>query len=144
MREVTHIGLNVIEPGGILSNRVTGWLDNETRTTFVGIPVVIGEMVKTRLGHYASPPVTVLVICTINCDREVKRPSGRQALASRNNARSSAIIRNTHRPLVRMGGEKLDHSEWGGRIKQELMNRFEWRYLLKVTIAARVIVRPQN
>jgi hypothetical protein len=62
----------VIESSGIAPNRVAGRLGHKARTAFLDVPVVIGEMVKARLGHGSSKQVAVLIEAMFKSDSEVE------------------------------------------------------------------------
>jgi hypothetical protein len=80
LRQVAHINLDVIEPSGILPDRIAGWLGHKARTASLDVPVVIDEMVKAGLGHCSSKQVAVLVLDAFKSDGEVEWPACSQAL----------------------------------------------------------------
>ena len=42
LREIAYVALDVIEPSGILADRIAGRLRHETRTAFLDVPVSTG------------------------------------------------------------------------------------------------------
>src|SRR6202171_3117454 len=70
--QVAHGGLDIGEPRWIFLYCVPRTLFHEARTAHFDIPVVVGKVVKARLGDGAAEPVAVPVIPPLEGDGEIE------------------------------------------------------------------------
>src|SRR5262249_37361912 len=93
---VTDISLDAAEGGGILLQSVARRFGDEARTSRIGIPVVIGEVMKTRMGERAAEPVVLLVLAFFERHDQVERTIRALAGADRNDPRIRFALRRAH------------------------------------------------
>ena len=98
----------VVEGGGVLLVTAYGGFFNERRTSGIGIPIVIKQMMKTRVGYRSPKRVTVCVHSLFECYNEVKDALRYGASSSCDHTtRAVAADRDTHTTFVWMGGKIL-------------------------------------
>src|ERR1700687_6299418 len=69
--QVAHVGPDIGEPRWIFLHCVPRSLFHEARTAHFDIPVVVGKVVKARLGDGAGEPGDVSVLPSLERDGEV-------------------------------------------------------------------------
>src|SRR5580704_8888151 len=70
--QVAHVGLYIGEPRWIFLHGVPRSLFHEARTAHFDIPVVVGKVVKARLGDGAAEPLAVPVTPSLEGDGEIE------------------------------------------------------------------------
>ena len=118
-------------------NLVARRLEEKSRTTFGGVPVVIYKVMKARLRYCTAQTIAVTIVATLECNHEVEVATGRLTHPSRNHARAIFIVRHTDAAFMRMRWEIINTAH-------QLVNRLDCRDSLVVAVCARVVVGPTD
>src|SRR6185369_314002 len=120
---------NVGEALGIAMNLVARRLDEKSRTTFGGVPVVVNKVMKARLRYCTAQTIAMTIVATLECNHEVEVATGRLTHPSRNHARAIFIVRHANAAFMRMRRKIINTAH-------ELVNRLDSRDSLVVTVRA--------
>ena len=108
--QISDIPLHMFQFFWLALYSVAGRLLNKTRTTAIGIPVVVHEMMKTGFRNSSPKLVPIGVRRLIERDQKIEWPPGDLAEPGCNDASTVLISRSPDRAFVWMGGKVLDHT----------------------------------
>ena len=143
-RQVTHVGLHIIEPLRLAFDLLARRFRKKTRTTHRCIPVVIDEVMKTRFSYRTSQRVSMTVCRRLESYHQVERAVCRLTHTRCHHASRGFIFRHTYCAFVRMGRKIFDHARLVFRIAHDLVNRVDNGQRLIITIGARMVVGPRD
>ena len=115
-RRIADISLNIPQRLRVSLVALARRLSKKTRTTHLGVPVVIHKVMKAGLRDAASKLIAVVVNRAFKCNHQIKRTPGSLAFAGGDYVRKLFAFRDANCSLVRMSGEELDYAIGRGRI----------------------------
>jgi hypothetical protein len=107
---VVSICLNISQRTRISLHPVAWWFFNEAWASGIRVPVVIGEVMKTRMGERATETIATLSLASLEGHDQIERTSGKFAPPHGDNTGTVVADWCAHAPFVRMGREVFDHA----------------------------------
>ena len=118
--------------------------EQETRTAFRRVPVVIDKMMKTRLGDRAARWTTLGMVLPFERYYQIEVATRRLTATGRDHTRVIFTFRNADAAFVRMRRKVLDPARSVLFVPQQLVKRLDGSDLLVITVTARVVVGPRD
>src|SRR5439155_24735710 len=99
---VANVCLDVVERVRFAVDAVARRLADKTRRALIRVPVVVHEVMKTRLGYPSTEHVALLVFRSLESDDQVEGAPGLPAFADGDDARVLFAVGNADRAFMGM------------------------------------------